>query len=173
MRTPDEHGAAAIEFALLLPLLVMLAFGISEFGTAYNRSQGMQAAVREGARFASTGDVPSATVAVRVRNTLQGNGGGSGFPDPGGSGDVVNDIVVRVHALTDAEFATWTDGNPANDASGTDVSAGTACAANVHGVRVEAEVNAAYAGAYGLELPLIPGSPFDLSHHAQAIFRCI
>ena len=169
----QQDGAAAIEFALLLPLLVMLVFGISEFGTAYNRSQGMQAAVREGARFASTGDVASSTVAARVRNTLQGNGGGSGFPDPGGSGSVNTDVVVSVFAMTPGEFATWTDGNPANDATGTDVTAGTACADGVHGVRVEAEIAAAHTGAYGLTLPLIPGSPFALAHQSQAIFRCI
>lgn len=45
-----ERGAAAVEFALVLPLLVLLLFGIIEFGRGYNAKVALQAAVREGAR---------------------------------------------------------------------------------------------------------------------------
>ena len=50
-----EHGASAVEFALILPLLVVLVFGIIEFGLAFGRIQGMEAAAREAARLASLG----------------------------------------------------------------------------------------------------------------------
>ena len=32
----DQDGAAAVEFALLLPLLVLLLFGLIQFGIAFN-----------------------------------------------------------------------------------------------------------------------------------------
>jgi Flp pilus assembly protein TadG len=50
-----DAGASAVEFALVLPVLLLLVFGIVQFGIAYNRVQGLQAAAREGARLASIG----------------------------------------------------------------------------------------------------------------------
>lgn len=51
----DEQGAAAVEFAIVMSVLFMVLFGIVQFGIAYNRSQGLEAAAREGARSASVG----------------------------------------------------------------------------------------------------------------------
>ena len=39
-----------VEFAIILPLLLMLVVGIIEFGRAYNTQVAIQAAAREGAR---------------------------------------------------------------------------------------------------------------------------
>src|SRR5487761_1588895 len=50
-----QDGAAAVEFAIVLPVLVLLLFGVIQFGLAYNRQQGLNAAVREGSRLASIG----------------------------------------------------------------------------------------------------------------------
>ena len=50
-----DQGASAVEFALILPLLVLLLFGILQFGQVFARLQGMEAAAREGARLASIG----------------------------------------------------------------------------------------------------------------------
>lgn len=49
-RLRDERGAAALEFALVLPILIMLVMGIIEFSRAYNAKEALQYAVREGAR---------------------------------------------------------------------------------------------------------------------------
>ncbi len=62
----SERGAAAVEFALVLPILVMLVFGIVYFGLGYNAKLGVTAAVREGAREAALGHSDAAaTQAVR------------------------------------------------------------------------------------------------------------
>jgi Flp pilus assembly protein TadG len=57
----DEGGAAIIEFALVLPLVVLLLFGIVEFGRGYNARIQLTSAVREGARAAALGGDPVAT----------------------------------------------------------------------------------------------------------------
>ncbi|HVR33225.1 MAG TPA: TadE/TadG family type IV pilus assembly protein [Acidimicrobiia bacterium] len=49
-----ERGAALIEFALLLPLLLMLLLGIVSVGIAYNHQISITHAARESARFAAT-----------------------------------------------------------------------------------------------------------------------
>ncbi|WP_427016404.1 TadE/TadG family type IV pilus assembly protein [Pseudarthrobacter sp. P1] len=47
----SERGAAAVEFALLLPVLLLLVMGIMEFGRAYNVQISASQAAREGARY--------------------------------------------------------------------------------------------------------------------------
>lgn len=61
MTSGNEHGTAAVEFALLLPLLVLLLFGIVEFGLALYRQQVLATASREGARAGIRQTVPRPT----------------------------------------------------------------------------------------------------------------
>ncbi len=49
----NEKGASAVEFALILPILVILIFGIFEFGIAFNHYITITHAAREGVRRAS------------------------------------------------------------------------------------------------------------------------
>ncbi len=51
----SEQGATAIEFALLLPVLIMILVGTFEFGLAYNNYLAITHAAREGARMAAVG----------------------------------------------------------------------------------------------------------------------
>jgi Flp pilus assembly protein TadG len=46
----SERGAAAVEFALVLPLLVLLIAGIAEFGRLYYLQTTISGAAREGVR---------------------------------------------------------------------------------------------------------------------------
>ena len=55
MSSRGQDGAAAVEFALLLPLLVLLLFGIIEFGVAFNTRIQATNAAREAARQAVVG----------------------------------------------------------------------------------------------------------------------
>ncbi len=52
-RRPDERGSAAVETALVLPLLLLLVCGIVDFGRALNAQITLTAAAREGARWAA------------------------------------------------------------------------------------------------------------------------
>ena len=48
--TSDDRGAAAVEFALVLPLLLLLLGGIIDFGFALNTQISLTHAAREGVR---------------------------------------------------------------------------------------------------------------------------
>ena len=74
----DERGAGAVEFALSVPVLVTLIYGIFECSQLYEANSGIQHALGEGARYATlcipntsstTGcDVPSDTNIVAREN---------------------------------------------------------------------------------------------------------
>jgi Flp pilus assembly protein TadG len=51
----SDRGAAAVEFALLLPLLLLIVFGIIDFGRAINAQITITQAAREGARAMALG----------------------------------------------------------------------------------------------------------------------
>jgi hypothetical protein len=53
-RLQDMEAAALIEFAVALPLLVVLVVGIFDFGGAFNLKQELNNAVREGAGFGAS-----------------------------------------------------------------------------------------------------------------------
>jgi len=49
-RLRSERGASAVEFAFIVPLLLLLALGIAEFGRAFQVQGTLSAAAREGVR---------------------------------------------------------------------------------------------------------------------------
>jgi Flp pilus assembly protein TadG len=60
-----DEGAAVVEMAIVLSLLVLLVFGIIEFGRAYNAQVTLTHATREGVRtLAVTGDREAAVEAT-------------------------------------------------------------------------------------------------------------
>jgi Flp pilus assembly protein TadG len=65
-----ESGNAVIEFALILPLLLLVVFGITEFGRALMTVNVLTSAAREGARVASVAGADSVAVAARVMQVL-------------------------------------------------------------------------------------------------------
>ena len=66
----SERGAAAVEFALIASLLVMLVLGIAEFGRAFQVQGTLSAAAREGVRqMALQNDQTVARTAVRSAAT--------------------------------------------------------------------------------------------------------
>jgi Flp pilus assembly protein TadG len=52
-RISREEGVAAVEFAIILPVLCLILFGVLEFGRVWSQYQLYQGAAREGARCAA------------------------------------------------------------------------------------------------------------------------
>ena len=87
-RLNGEHGAIAVEFAIILPVLLLLVFGIIDFGHAWYMRHVLQNSCREGARYATryqtngSGDrlLPSAltpSIQDYILNTTLKNGADS------------------------------------------------------------------------------------------------
>lgn len=62
----DCRGNAVIEFALVLPILLLVLFGITEFGRAIMTKNILYTAAREGARLAAVSPI-SDTLSVQGR----------------------------------------------------------------------------------------------------------
>lgn len=58
-RARSDEGAALVEFALLAPFLLVLLFGIIDFGMMLNDYQSLRQGVRDGARAATVADYGS------------------------------------------------------------------------------------------------------------------
>ncbi len=71
-RQRDQRGAAAVEMAIVLPILILLVFGIIQFSIYFNRLQGLQAAAREGARVAALPQSTQANIQAKVTSSLSG-----------------------------------------------------------------------------------------------------
>jgi len=78
----NEEGAAVVEFALVMPILALIIFGIIDFGRAFYTVNNIISAVREGARYGAILAAPMSTtgqreIRDRVRNVSQPFGGDS------------------------------------------------------------------------------------------------
>lgn len=87
VRSRDESGVALTEFALVLPILLVLLLGILDFGTAFNYWIDQTHLANEGARWAvvnknpGTGTLQDYIRAQADSNELR-NGGSATLPDP-------------------------------------------------------------------------------------------
>jgi Flp pilus assembly protein TadG len=66
-RAGGDRGAAAVELALLLPFLLLLVFGIIDFGRALHAQITLTQAAREGVRLAAL-EKPAGDVSTRVQD---------------------------------------------------------------------------------------------------------
>ena len=66
-RLGAEDAAQLVEFALVLPMLLLVVLGIAEFGFIFQRYEVVTNAAREGARMAVLPGYTTADVAARVR----------------------------------------------------------------------------------------------------------
>lgn len=68
----SERGAAAVEFALVVPILLLLVFGIIDFSRAYNAQVTLNEAAAQGVRKLATGGT-AADAQAAVKDALQGS----------------------------------------------------------------------------------------------------
>ncbi|MDR7157520.1 TadE/TadG family type IV pilus assembly protein [Arthrobacter sp. BE255] len=66
MSHDSERGAVAVEFAILLPLLLMLVLGTIEFGRAYNAQITLTNAARDGVRVMAIANDPTSAKTAAI-----------------------------------------------------------------------------------------------------------
>lgn len=111
-----QRGVAIVEFALVLPFLLLLTFITTEFGRAVWEYNTLTKSVRDSARYLSI-QTPHDPVAIaKARNlTVYGNLSGTGtplaiglstsnVPDPtwqtAGTNPVINTVTIRISGYT-------------------------------------------------------------------------
>jgi Flp pilus assembly protein TadG len=108
-RRGARRGAALVEFAIIFPLLIILVFGVIDFGRAFFLRNNLVAAVREGARAAAVmaeGSAAPCGRATDIRNRVRSYVtafGGTALTDAqlpltftGACGSGTTDITVRI-----------------------------------------------------------------------------
>lgn len=152
-----ERGASVVEFALVISLLFLLLFGIIQFGIAFNRYQGLQAAGREGARIAAVGGSQK-DIQDRVRAAQ--------------SLFTATDVQVRIESSSN-DGTSW--GSPiCDDATSTKCTATTGaspCARAGLGnlIRVTVTVPSSLS-QYAIVIPLWGNA--NITYTGRGVFRC-
>jgi Flp pilus assembly protein TadG len=98
-RRPRDRGQSLVEFALLIPIFLILVFGIIDFGLGLRAYISLTQSTREGARFASIGN-PAGTFST----------GGSGECNGTTTSTVVGRVCRTMNGLdlTDVQSVTVT-----------------------------------------------------------------
>jgi Flp pilus assembly protein TadG len=107
-RLGGSAGNAVIEFALVFPMLLLIVFGISEFGRALRTVQALNSAAREGARLAAVTAPDVGAVTARVNEVLtaaQVTSSGVTVEGPIGTG---TNQTVKVTVTSDFEVLSGT-----------------------------------------------------------------
>jgi len=94
----DRRGAAVIEMAIALPVLIFLIYGIFEASLLFRANAGMQHGLGEGARYATIYPTPSdSAINTKVTNALFGmEDAKPGFPTV----TVVPDTTAKTKTIT-------------------------------------------------------------------------
>jgi len=94
-----RRGVALVEFAIVLPLLILLLIGIWEVGRVIEVQQSVQNAAREGGRQTSTGKRTLSQVTQSVKDYLAR------------AGYITTNVTVTVTNLTDSSRSDPTTAN--------------------------------------------------------------
>jgi len=104
MKRHEKHdqrrGVVLIETALVFPLLLLLTFGLIEYGWLFLRMESISNAARRGARVAVTPDATSSDVSSAIAVMMTDGGlGDSGYTVTLSSLDVEPGEIVTVHIV--------------------------------------------------------------------------
>jgi Flp pilus assembly protein TadG len=104
-------GGSVLEAAIIVPILVSLAFGMTEFSYFFFVKHTLEGAAREGARNAITPTATTTTVNAAVTNALTaagGSGWGSSVAITDTAGTTVNVASIAAGSAVQVKVtATW------------------------------------------------------------------
>lgn len=101
----DFRGAALIEFALILPLLVLFIYGTFIIGQLFQANAGIQHALGEGARYATIYPTPTnAQIRAKILDSKFGTNSGTFTVATPVNGSGYKDLSVTFLRPTDFIF---------------------------------------------------------------------
>jgi Flp pilus assembly protein TadG len=156
---PNDAGAAAVEFALVVPILLALVFGIVNFGFIFSSQISMNAAARDAARAGvvkgATGALTCQQIASRARDAVVLLGAS------------VSSVAVAVTKYDGSTMCTLPVGSASATPTGSAGAGGTPCTAS--SAPADA-VTVTLSYAYRALVPLVPPQQATLGSTAK--FRC-
>ncbi len=115
IQTKSQRGIAVIEFALILPVLMVLLLATAEFGRAFYQYNTLTKAIRDGARHLSDNSLNGAgvielggTTSTAVKNLIVfGNSAGSGdaLLEGFSTSDIMITTIDSKHLKVSASFS--------------------------------------------------------------------
>lgn len=99
----QQQGQSLVEFALLLPMLVVILFGTVEFGRLWMTMNVLTGAAREGARVAAVTAPNTAQVQTAINNVLNGaniTGATITVVGPNAANNVTVTVRINYNVLT-------------------------------------------------------------------------
>ena len=118
-RISREEGVAAVEFAIILPVLALFLFGVLEFGRVWSQYQVFQGAAREGARCAAVASTSECDIQTAIDNAAEPYQpdedatveilGGGGAPDGCTDADQGEDVQVSWEQSLNINIPFWND----------------------------------------------------------------
>lgn len=153
----DDAGVSAVEFALVVPILLVLVFGIISFGALFAQQLALNNGVRQGARLAVVeGSASGQTCAGAVSAVRTSTGPAIGMD--------TNTINVRV-----ARSGSSPCGGGVNPSSSTVVCRNSINAAT--NAQDSVVVTAQYRADLLIPMP-IPGFPSGFDLESKAVYKC-
>jgi Flp pilus assembly protein TadG len=165
----DESGASLVEFALVLPVFMMLLLGMFTGGLAYSRKLSVGQAVREGARYGATkpftGTTPNDAWLREVADLTVASGDGELNVGQQGRYVCVAYISGSTSGSPTARSLSVTQNQSTGAATGT---LGGFCKADT---RTEPRIQVVAQRTSKLEMVLLPSPTLTLSSEAVARFE--
>ncbi len=90
----DDHGNASVEFALIAPLLMLIALAVIQLMLAVHVRSVLVSAARDGARVAALGGSQLSDGESRTREILESNVAGAAVTKISARRQVVDDVEV-------------------------------------------------------------------------------
>jgi Flp pilus assembly protein TadG len=155
VRRRAESGAVALEFALVLPILLVLLFYVVNFGVVFAQQIALNSAVREGARQG----VVAGSSARQCGQVVDAVRSATSAPDLASAG-----IDVSVQLDRGGTLSFPCDADPATEPCAGSFDATTGIAGSL-------TVQADYSTTFLIPFP-VPGLGTGLDLSARAVYRC-
>lgn len=166
-RVADDSGASAVEFALVVPILLLFVFGIVNFAVIFTQQISLNNSVRQGARAAVVVGNTAQVTCAGVVSAVRGSAASTLLMDTSKI-----DVIVGTQSAAGVANATSPCGSSKNPTSNTVV-----CADSLKSGGSDAiVVTATYQSKYPLPWPWVPSYTGTLGTGpmltSKAVYRC-
>lgn len=157
--SPSERGASAVEFALVVPLLLLIVFGLVNFGVLFSQQLTINQAVREGARRGVVNGDPATSTCNGIKNGVQAGVSGLGISGSAVAVKVTQDGFSSSSGCgSQFHTANWSTNRPCIGSFNSSTGASGS-------LQVEAQ--------HESTIPIsFPPFPTQMTLTAKAVFRC-